>query len=180
LTLSCSHHVTRDLRRLITGKPDPAIFLALPYNGRGCELGQLGMAAAPRPAGVRRRAGTGQNAQPQRSASWPTDQRRTCRLVRYRRYTRDERRPRWCGRGLQGNIPIEGSRCPRRPRYYPKATNQARIATALPMGSRKTLHPADNRHCASSAKNRYEKRVAATPTQGQNQDPELFDHWRRP
>jgi len=42
-----------------------------------------GMAAAPRPAGVRRRAGTGQNAQPQRSASWPTDQRSTCRLVRY-------------------------------------------------------------------------------------------------
>jgi hypothetical protein len=32
LTLSCSHHVTRDLRRLITGKPDPAIFIALPYN----------------------------------------------------------------------------------------------------------------------------------------------------
>jgi Phosphatidylserine decarboxylase len=42
-----------------------------------------GMAGAPRPAGVRRRAGTGQNAQPQRSASWPTDQRSTCRLVRY-------------------------------------------------------------------------------------------------
>ena len=41
-------------------------------------------------------------------------------------------------------------------------SGKARIATALPMGSRKTLHPADNRHCASSAKNSDENQVAAT------------------
>ncbi len=33
---------------------------------------------------------------------------------------------------------------------------------ALPMGSRETLHPSDNRHCTSSAKNSDENQVAAT------------------
>ena len=32
---------------------------------------------------------------------------------------------------------------------------------ALPMGSRETLHPSDNRHSASSAKNSDENQVAA-------------------
>ena len=39
-------------------------------------------------------------------------------------------------------------------------SGKARIATALPMGSREMLHPSDNRHCASSAKNSDEKQVA--------------------
>jgi hypothetical protein len=49
------------------------------------------------------------------------------------------------------------------PGYYPTShkSGKARIATALPTGSRKTLHPSDNRHCASSAKNTHENRVAA-------------------
>jgi hypothetical protein len=38
---------------------------------------------------------------------------------------------------------------------------KARIATALPMGSRETLHPSDNRHSASSAKNSDENQVVA-------------------
>ena len=38
---------------------------------------------------------------------------------------------------------------------------KARIATALPMGSRETLHPSDNRDCAGSAKNSDENHVAA-------------------
>jgi hypothetical protein len=41
-------------------------------------------------------------------------------------------------------------------------SGKARIATALPMGSRKTLHSSDSRHCASSAKNSDENQVAAS------------------
>ena len=41
-------------------------------------------------------------------------------------------------------------------------SGKARIATALPMGSRKTLHPSDSRHRASSAKNSDENQVAAS------------------
>ena len=41
-------------------------------------------------------------------------------------------------------------------------SGKARIATALPMGSRKTLRPSDNRHCASGAKNTDENHVAAS------------------
>jgi hypothetical protein len=49
------------------------------------------------------------------------------------------------------------------PGYYPTShkSGKARIATALPMGSRKTLHPSDSRHRASSAKNSDENQVAA-------------------
>jgi hypothetical protein len=39
--------------------------------------------------------------------------------------------------------------------------SKTRIATSLPTGLRKTLHPSDNRHCASSAKNSDENQVAA-------------------
>src|SRR6516165_3462168 len=44
----------------------------------------------------------------------------------------------------------------------PHKSGKARIATALPMGSRKTLRPSDNRHCASCAKNTDENHVAAS------------------
>jgi hypothetical protein len=52
----------------------------------------------------------------------------------------------------------------RRPNTIPPhKSGKARIATALPTtGSWKTLHPSDNRHCASSAKNSDENQVAAT------------------
>jgi hypothetical protein len=40
-------------------------------------------------------------------------------------------------------------------------SGKARIATPLPTASRKTLHPSDNRHCVSSAKNSDENQVAA-------------------
>jgi hypothetical protein len=40
-------------------------------------------------------------------------------------------------------------------------SGKARIATALPMGSRKTLHPSDSRHSANGAKNSDENQVAA-------------------
>jgi hypothetical protein len=40
-------------------------------------------------------------------------------------------------------------------------TRQARIATPLPMGSRETVHPSDNRHSASNAKNSDENQIAA-------------------
>ena len=43
----------------------------------------------------------------------------------------------------------------------PYKSGKVRITTALPTGSRKTLHPPDNRHSASSAKNSDEKQVAA-------------------
>jgi hypothetical protein len=40
-------------------------------------------------------------------------------------------------------------------------SGKARIATALPIGSRETFHSSDNRHSASSAKNSDENWVAA-------------------
>ena len=51
-----------------------------------------------------------------------------------------------------------------------QGTNQgkARIATALLIGSRETLHPSDNRHCASSAKNSDENHVAASQLKAKN------------
>ena len=51
----------------------------------------------------------------------------------------------------------------------PYKSGKARITTALPTGSRKTLHPPDNRHSASSAKKSDENQRAAP--QGPNQDP---------
>src|SRR5215468_3118565 len=48
------------------------------------------------------------------------------------------------------------------PRYYPKAQiRQGADRDVLSTGSRKTLHPSDNRHRASSAKNSDENQVAA-------------------
>jgi hypothetical protein len=44
----------------------------------------------------------------------------------------------------------------------PHKSGKARIATPLPTDLRKTLHPSDNRHCASSAKNSDENQVAAS------------------
>jgi len=57
---------------------------------------------------------------------------------------------------------VQGSRCPRRPDTIPPhKSGKARIATALLVASRETLHPSDNRHSASSAKNSDENQVAA-------------------
>ena len=49
----------------------------------------------------------------------------------------------------------------------PYKSGKARITTALPTGSRKTLHPSDNRHSASSAKNSDENQVAAIQRKAQ-------------
>jgi hypothetical protein len=44
---------------------------------------------------------------------------------------------------------------------------------ALPMGSRETLHPSDNRHCTSSAKNSDENQVAATQRKEMTRPPHI-------
>jgi hypothetical protein len=79
-----------------------------------------------------------------------------------RRYTRDERRPRGEAGAFKETSQSRDQGALDAPNTSPKhKSGKALIATALPTGSRKTLHPSDNRHCASSAKNTHENRVAA-------------------